>query len=289
MIRTLSVVALLSSVPMIGVQDDLRRTEEALTRHVLRFAGSGPRSLSIRNITGSIHVEGTTGRDVEVEARRRIRADSDANLRRGAEAVTLAPIDGRPDVTLEVRDRGEVQCGVTTGTRRQLQRDPRYRVQYDLTVRVPQDVSLSLCTINGGAIEVRNTSGDFDLENVNGAVRLAGVRGSGNAETVNGAIEAEFLDVPRSDQRFKTVNGDVSVTWPQDLSADLRMKTMNGGIFTDFDVQLLPAPIPAEGRRQAGRFVYRSNDMANVRVGRGGPQVTLESLNGDVRVLRAQR
>ena len=140
-----------------------------------------------------------------------------------------------------MREDGEAQCGITTGTRRLTQRNRSYRVQYDLNVRVPEGVRLSLCTINGGEIEVRNTSGDFAVNNVNGRIRLIGVRGSGDAETVNGPVEAELLQVPRRDLRFKTVNGDVAVTWPRDLSADLRMKTMNGAVFTDFDVQTLPA------------------------------------------------
>jgi hypothetical protein len=290
MIQTLAAVALVLSIPMLVVQsDELRRSDETLTRQVLRFAGTGERSLAIRNIDGSIRVEGMSGGDVQVEVRRLIRADSDASLRRGAEAVTLATIDGRPDVALEVREDGEAQCGITTGTRRLTQRNRSYRVQYDLNVRVPEGVRLSLCTINGAEIEVRNTSGDFAVNNVNGRIRLIGVRGSGDAETVNGPVEAELLQVPRRDLRFKTVNGDVAVTWPRDLSADLRMKTMNGAVFTDFDVQTLPAVVPVEGQRRDGRFVYRSSNLTSVRVGRGGPQVTLESLNGDIRVLRAQR
>jgi hypothetical protein len=65
---------------------------------------------------------------------------------------------------------------------------------------------------------------------------------------------------------------------------------MNGGLFTDFDVQPLAAmPASVERTRRNGRFVYRSDQAASLRIGRGGPLLTLESLNGDVRVLRGQR
>jgi len=34
-------------------------------------------------------------------------------------------------------------------------------------------------------------------------------------------------------------------------------------------------------------FVYRSNEFTTLRVGRGGPELTFDAFNGDVRVLRA--
>jgi hypothetical protein len=65
----------------------------------------------------------------------------------------------------------------------------------------------------------------------------------------------------------------------------LRMKTLNGGLYTDFDVTVMPsAPVVAE--RRNGTFVYRNDRFAAVRVGRGGPQITFEGVNGDVHVLR---
>jgi hypothetical protein len=52
----------------------------------------------------------------------------------------------------------------------------------------------------------------------------------------------------------------------------------------DVDVQT-----PATAERLSGRFVYRSDGRARVRVGRGGPEIILETFNGDVRVVRAPR
>jgi hypothetical protein len=44
------------------------------------------------------------------------------------------------------------------------------------------------------------------------------------------------------------------------------------------------APVVAE--RRNGKFVYRNDRFAAVRVGRGGPLITFEGVNGDVHVLR---
>jgi hypothetical protein len=54
------------------------------------------------------------------------------------------------------------------------------------------------------------------------------------------------------------------------------------------DVVPMPSP-QVVGTRRNGRFVFRANEFALVRVGSGGPQLTFETLNGDVRVLRAAR
>ena len=78
------------------------------------------------------------------------------------------------------------------------------------------------------------------------------------------------------------VNGRVNVTLPASLSADLRLKTMNGGLYTDFDTTPLPSRSTAE--RRDGKFIYRADRYASVRVGKGGPELTFETLNGDVQV-----
>jgi DUF4097 and DUF4098 domain-containing protein YvlB len=117
---------------------------------------------------------------------------------------------------------------------------------------------------------------------------MQNVRGSGSARTVNAAIVASFAEPPRAASEFRTTNGNVVVTFPANLAADLRMKTFNGGLFTDFDVQDLPQPATVAERRD-GRFVYRSNQFTLVRAGGGGPELTFETFNGNVRVLRAAR
>jgi hypothetical protein len=65
------------------------------------------------------------------------------------------------------------------------------------------------------------------------------------------------------------------------------MKTMNGGLFTDFDSQPLPGKVTATGERKNGRFVYRANEHTRVRVGGGGPEITFETLNGNIRARRS--
>ena len=42
-------------------------------------------------------------------------------------------------------------------------------------------------------------------------------------------------------------------------------------------------------RSGAPKYVYKKRGFTNVRVGAGGPALTFDTLNGDVRILRAGR
>jgi DUF4097 and DUF4098 domain-containing protein YvlB len=142
--------------------------------------------------------------------------------------------------------------------------------------------------VNGGDVRVEDISGDFDVDNVNGSITLDRLRGSGRAVTVNGRLAATFASAPRAESLFKTVNGEIAVTLPADTSADLRLKTFNGGLFTDFDTVPQPAKAEPASAQRNGRFVYRARGFTTVRIGRGGPELTFDTLNGDVRIVRAR-
>ena len=164
-----------------------------------------------------------------------------------------------------------------------------YDVRYDFTIRVPRDAKLRLCTVNGGDLIVNGTQGDFLVDNVNGRIEMDAVAGSGRAHTVNGPVKVTFTANPTNASSFKTVNGNVDVSFVDGLSADFSMKTFNGGLFTDFEVQPLAGKVAAAPERRDGKFVYRSNSFTRVRVGRGGPEIAFETLNGNVRALSSRR
>ena len=267
---------------------DYRLREETEMTHNLRFSGEGARTLDIRNLHGSIRVSQASGDTVELRARRTIQADSPDDVQRAKRESVLSVIDGLPKIEAIVQEPNGPICGADWDGG--WQRRPRYHVTHDLTVAVPARTRLRLCTVNGNEVSVTGTTGDFDVNNVNGRIRLQDVRGSGSARTVNGELSASFLALPREDAEFKTVNGNVTVTWPEGLAAHLRLKTFNGGLFTDFPpspVAVAPAPTRIQ---QGGRFIYRSSSQfTDVQIGKGGPTITIETLNGNVRVLQRGR
>jgi len=256
----------------------------------LQFSGAGTRTLDVRTLSGSIRVTGDGGSDVRFEAVTRVEADDDAALRTGLQDVKIEAEARGDTVAVTVRDDGRNTCGDENWQRGPAWWDRRhYSTSTDLTLQVPRDVRVRLCTVNGGTVTVTGVTGDFDVSNVNGKVILTDLAGSGRANTVNGGIEATFAAAPRAESLFKTVNGSIEATFPRNLSADLSLKTFNGGLFTDFDTTPLPVTAERVERSDRPRFVFRQRGMTKVRVGAGGPVLTFDTLNGDVRITRGSR
>jgi hypothetical protein len=275
-------VALLAA----AAQDRGTAGESTIAR-TLRFAGGGAGTLVIRLVNGSIQVSASSDPAVDLRVLRRVRAESEADRSAAEREATLDIADNAPIVGAVAHQPDSNICG-ESGERGGWWRRPRYQVTYDVTVRVPGGTFLQLCTINGGEIRVDQTAGDFDISHVNGPITMNGVRGSGSARTVNGRVAVSFAETPTGSSTFRTHNGTLTAAFPDSLSADLRMKTFNGGLFTDFDVQPLPQATPAVERRGM-KSIYRSSDFARVRVGGGGPELTFETFNGDVRVIKERR
>ena len=262
--------------------------ESTITR-TLSFAGGGSRMLDVRNINGSLHVEGTNDQTVQMTVRKSVHAETDADKADAERDVRLDFVENAPRIEAVVRDRTNHVCGEQWNDRGDRWEHVHYDVSFDFTIRVPRDAKLRLCTINGGELIVNGTHGDFDVDNVNGRIEMSQVSGSGHAHTVNGPVKVTFTANPKDASSFKTVNGNVDISFLDGLSADFSMKTFNGGLFTDFDVQPLPNTVSATGERKDGKFVYHANQFTRVRVGNGGPEISFETLNGNVRAIRSGR
>jgi hypothetical protein len=95
-----------------------------------------------------------------------------------------------------------------------------------------------------------------------------------------------FSQNPTGPCTFKTVNGAVEVGFQAGLSADLQYKTMHGGIYTDFELNAMPSAVAGKAEQMNGRFVYRSHGYASGRAGPGGPLLSFETINGEIRILK---
>lgn len=211
------------------------RTEHSAMKQTLHFAGAGPHTLELRATTGSIKVEACDGRDAEMEVERSVSADTEDALRAADRDVILNTSENATLVSAIVREGNEGTCGKEFHDGPWYRTEPNYHVRFDFTVRVPADTRLQPCTINRGDVTVKGTRGDF------------------------------------SASRFKTINGNVVVSFPDSLAADLHLKSFHGGLYTDFDVQPLPAESLPTVEKRGGMSVYRTNGFTAVRVGNGGP------------------
>lgn len=245
-------------------------------------SSSGDAVLDLDNFWGSIDVVGTTGREIQVTVSQSFRAADPSELERAKSEVTLDVTQDGNSVRFYVDgpfrcERDSVECWHKRHAR-------RYVARMDFKVRVPERIALRLKTVTEGAVTVDNVVGDYQVRNVNGEITMRNVGGSGSVKTVNGAVKVSFRDNPRDDSEFATVNGDVELVFARNLGADFRFKTFNGEIYSDFKMTALPPEAPT-AERANGRFVYRADRFTGARVGSGGPAITLENLNGNLRVL----
>ena len=246
------------------------RDEENIRRS---FATTGQLvRLLVKNVSGYVHVSVSNTSDVLVSAHRTIRAETARDLE-----------EAKNDVKLDMTNSPDsVSIRYDTPNHRAWSRS--YEVTYDIDIQTPRQTQVEASTVNGGDVKLDGTAGTFEVANVNGPVNVAGVSGSGNAHTVNGSLSIRFGENPASASSFKTVNGTIDVYLKPELSADLRFKSLNGATYSDFDV--VPAALPVQSSEEHGKFHYRSNREKAGRIGSGGPLLSFDSVNGDIRLHR---
>ena len=121
-------------------------------------------------------------------------------------------------------------------------------------------------------VQVSESSGEVTAETVNGDVTLSRVDASGvTATSVNGDLD---YDGPiRNGGRYalSTHNGDITVSVAQGTNAAVAVSTFNGEFASEFPVTLTET-------RKGKRFSFT--------MGSGSAQVTLESFQGSIELVR---
>ena len=166
---------------------DWKLQEKEEIRRTLRFQDvAKPGEVVVDNVWGSISVEGADIREVELVARKMIRARNQDSLARAKNEVKLEISESAAAVEIYVD--GPFRCNEHQGKGIRFDRDPGYEVQYDFDLKVPRTASIVLKTVMEGDVRVRNVEGGFEVHNVNGRIDLEGMGGAGDAKTVNGGI-----------------------------------------------------------------------------------------------------
>ena len=214
--------------------------------------------IEIRGINGSIYAEPAIGNDVDVIAFKG--KDRDAS---GVE-VQVVEHDGGITVCAVYPTPEGRSNGCAPGATAANPSD----VEVDFTVHVPKGVRFVGRTVNG-LVEARALESDTEAHTVNGNVCLS-TAGSATGETVNGSIEASVGSFV-SPLNFSTVNGGITLLMPARANSRVHASTVNGSIQTDF-----PLSVKA-------RF---SGVHADGAVGRGGPELRLATVNGNIKLKR---
>jgi DUF4097 and DUF4098 domain-containing protein YvlB len=260
----------------------LHAADEKSTEHKT-FAGV--HELVIDNVTGFIEVTASNGSSVEMDIEKTLSGESADRIALGKKEISLSATQEGGLVRLLVDGPFRCHCSENSINFRGYE---VYKFSYDFKVRVPRDVKLELRTVNHSRITVEGTAGDYNISNVNGPIEMKDIEGSGSIHTVNGGVTVVYAKNPAGPTSYKSVNGSLDISFRAGLNADVKMKTLNGGLFTDFDVTAMPVALAAPETRN-GKFVWSSRRMTGVRIGRGGPELQFETLNGNVMIKNREK
>lgn len=275
LVRLVSVLVVMLCLPRAGAAVESRRVIER------RFDLAPGGRVAVDNVFGRIHLVGSSGRQVRIAVVETISAADEAALGRARDEVELEIRESESGLDLYV-DGPFRDCDERRRWRRL-----GYEIRHDFEIEVPTDAGFELSTVTDGDIVVDGVRGDFSVHNVNGAIDMRGLAGAGSAETVNGDVRLAFESSPREACRFETVNGDIESSFPADLSADVELTTRWGEMWSEFEVVALPVA-PVRRREEGGRTIL-TTAPPRLRIGNGGPQIELETLNGDILIRRHRR
>ena len=222
------------------------------------------KSIEIKGINGDIFAEYTDGNEVRVRAVK-------ASHRSDTDDVRIQIVEHHGGVTIcavypsgssrERRNRCEPGEG---GRLSNYDND----TEVEFMVSVPRGVGFKAHTVNGD-VRAEGLTSVAMARTVNGDILLS-TSGYGQAETVNGDIVASIGEIGEG-LHFRSVNGDLVLTLPSGINAELVGNTVGGDISSDFSVSI------------SGRFGPRS--FSGI-LGDGGGRISLESVNGDIRIIR---
>jgi DUF4097 and DUF4098 domain-containing protein YvlB len=121
-------------------------------------------------------------------------------------------------------------------------------------------------------VEVSKSAGEVTAETVNGDVTLDGVDATSvSATSLNGDVAYNGPLHNNGRYALSTHNGDVTVTVADGSSASVSVSTFNGEFASDF-------PVTLRETRKGKRFSFT--------IGGGSAQVTLESFQGTIELVR---
>ena len=283
MIRLTFVLLILFGVPLnSGIGEEHK---EKISKTFTFESASNQNLLIIKNIQGSILVEGYQANQVTVDVDKRIKAESLTDLEEGVRDISMGVINTGDSIILYTdspyttvkRKNGKVSYRWDSEFG-----DIEYEFNFDYTVKVPFGTRINVSTVNDGDVKVVDTRARVRAGNVNGSVYLEKTTAVTKATTVNGVVECEILQKPVEDCSFNTINGDITITFPKDLSADVSYDAMHGDFYTDFNFEVLPSKIETSKEDSKSGTTYKIEKNPKFRIGDGDIKMLFKTINGDM-------
>jgi hypothetical protein len=269
--------------------------------------------IAVRGIIGDVRAEATSGDEVTVTAVRRGHNAGGVRIEvvRRAEGVVVCAVYPRDDSdddghgrSMRHDDDDDDDDDDGDDDRGRGRRGPRdacnggggsirgEAARVDFTVRVPAGVRVSLATVTGD-VYATGLRSPVRAASVSGNVHVAS-DGPVQATSVSGNVEATMGRTGGESLRFSSVSGNVTVRVPASTDADFSARTLSGNIDSDF-----PLELGSRDRRRGRDDDDDDDDRVRVRVhigqeahgrlGRGGPELRVNTVSGDIALVRTGR
>jgi DUF4097 and DUF4098 domain-containing protein YvlB len=255
------------------------------------FRGSAAnRVLSVENIQGDVVVEAYNGDQVVLEAQKTITAKDAADVAKGMQELQVQLVEAGDSIYVYLEAPFIHRKKNRNRSFNMDRKDADYRFHVNMTLKVPAKIKVLAATINEGELRVSQVQGPIRARHVNGAITLTGVKGPVDAHTVNGQIDVTFSTDSPPASTFKTINGNVNAYYPARLHGNLSFKSMHGEFFTDLkDVELQPAKVVRNTSQKENQTVYKIDKRQHYKAGKGGAELSFETLNGNIYLKAAKR
>jgi hypothetical protein len=258
-------VAVLVAAPSLSGQDDTFQWTQRMT--------SG-QVLEIKGISGRISAVPASGEVAEVVARKTGRSgdleEVAVEVAQAGDRIVICAVYGS-------WNHGQDRCHpdrpdrAERASREERNRSINVSVEYE--VRVPRSVRFE-GTMISGRIEAEGLGADVSATTVSGPIRLS-TNGRATASSVSGTLDVQLGSRATDDLRFRTVSGDIILRLPESFDADLDFSSISGHFDSDFDMNV----------RSMGGWV---GSKVRGTIGRGGAELSLNTVSGDVRLIRVQ-
>lgn len=250
-------------------------SEDRTWAETYSVSGNTPR-LFIRNIWGNVRVRAGAPGQISISIDEHRSAPDQAAFELSRETI-------KTDVLIESDGVSIVVAG-SEDKWQHLDRCRGCRVDYQFDVLVPPGTSVDVSTVTDGRVDVAGISGPVSASNVNGPIAITALHDCGIVESVNGSVELSFAHAPGRDCTIETINGDITMGLPAGAGLIAALDLFNGRMVSEIDGDPLALPARIEEVRNDGRYQYRIEQPAGVRLGGGGPTFSFTSLNGDIRI-----
>jgi DUF4097 and DUF4098 domain-containing protein YvlB len=285
----LSLVALLSACQVIAQPSEKR---EVIKKEItLENVSDG--KLFIRNISGSLDVQGYDGNKIILEVKKTLKMKSPDKLEAAWAETELGIVQKGNAVLLYPKSPctnpaiSEIDPAEWDSWNKLYLNNCKWKhngeVKFDFVVKVPRAFQLSVATVNDGDIIVKDVTGKINVNNVNGGIKLENIAGATEARTINGNLDLNYTQNPGDDSYYYTLNGDINANFKKGLSSNLYFKSFNGEFYTDLADNIMETlPVAVEKAEQKEGVKYKVGGKAGVKVRNGGPKLDFETFNGNV-------